>query len=199
VVTAADLIACNGFFSEVITVDGWIILGVVCYTPENCDYPVVIYEDSCCEMTILGLDDIDRIYCGDYSSDGNLPNSCCATSPINNPILYATFQNITGCDCLDNVSVTIAYTGDLWRGGVITCDGCLVTVKIYCEEESDDPYFWGGAVYFGDTQTCVVGRDVSNPTTCSPFYMTFTNFELDNSSCACGCSGMVNITITETI
>lgn len=198
-VTADDISVCDGYFSEIITVDGDTIYGVVCYTPDNYDYPVVIYEDSCCDMTILGLDDIATIYCGEFSSDGSLPNSCCATSPINNPILYATFQNVTGCNnCLDNVSVTVSYTGGLWRGSVLACNGCLITVKVYCLEESDDGFFWGASVYFDDT-VCLAGMGGSNPITCSPFYMTFTNLNLDSSSCGCGCSGMVNLTITNTI
>lgn len=62
-VTSEELEACNGLVVELITMDGYTLIGVLCYTPYNGDFSIVIYENGCCEMTILTPDDVMFLSC----------------------------------------------------------------------------------------------------------------------------------------
>lgn len=185
-----NVIACDGYFSEVITVDGDTIYGVVCYTPENYDYPVVIYEDSCCDMTILGLDDIAAIYCLNGNPD-DMPPGCCATAPAANPILYAHLTDAGNCECLTGTTIALIYQTirGFWTGGVVTCNDCGVIVSVYCGQQ------WLVQVFYKDS-TCLAGmagpKDLD---TCSPFSLTFPAVELSVGDCGCGCTGLVDIVV----
>lgn len=68
-----DLIYCNGQQTAVYTVDGCMLYGVLCYKPQNGDFSIVVYENGCCEMTILTPSDVCFIDCTGY-----MPHNNCA-------------------------------------------------------------------------------------------------------------------------
>ena len=60
-VTAGDLLNCDGRYVEVITEDGDTLRGYLHYTMDDC--PVTIWHNSCCDMTKLALEDVVSITC----------------------------------------------------------------------------------------------------------------------------------------
>jgi hypothetical protein len=144
-------------------------------------------------------------------TDYNVACCChgCACLPLT---LFATFTNVSGCSCLDGVSVLLSYAGQCcWKGSATT--GCSLNSHTVYVMISFDPTpgvdQWVGDVDCFDGNPHLCAPAVINGTTyhgsfgfdhvtCHPFMLSRDN-PISPLSC-CGdisTTPFVNIVVTE--
>jgi hypothetical protein len=95
--------------------------------------------------------------------------------------LHATLSNLSGCACLDGLSIAIAWNGSGWSGNYDACSLTGNTISLNCV---------GGFWQLSGTG-CVLFNTVLQPgNTCSPPNIVFSS---NVSGC---CTGNITITIT---
>jgi hypothetical protein len=117
------------------------------------------------------------------------PSSRCQTT------IHATVQNVSGCACLDGVTLPLTFAGPSfnngWRYASSNTPGCggVTDLLLYCRGAGV-----AGWVLSNTGAGDPWARSPSAGSKCSPFTLLFNNFPFFYSACP---SATVNVTITQ--
>jgi hypothetical protein len=127
----------------------------------------------------------------------NLPagnQTCCAKLTLPSTI-HATVQNVSGCACLDGVTLSLTFSGPSfnngWRYASSNTPGCggVTDLLLYCRGAGVAGWVLSNTGA-GDSWA----RSPSAGSKCSPFTLLFANFPFFYSACP---SATVNVTVTQ--
>jgi len=101
-ISIADLIVCNGLKVFAIDQENQYYIGILYYKPQNVEYTVEIWEDSCCYATIMTPDDLVFLTCKDLPCI-KLP--CCPNRCLPIAMRMTIISNTSKCECLNSTNV----------------------------------------------------------------------------------------------
>lgn len=190
-VTPQELEANNGNFIGIVDFTGQVYEGILHYNPLNVQYPIQIWSDSCCFMTILQLDDVIEL----VTEPCLIQQPCCTQCLPSVMLLDISGTNIF-CSCLVNEAYLLEWNVAKQKyefdyPGI--CDCTSFHAELYCSGTQWVCYL---ALKNEMGLTCVDGNHLNFPLDCATMTGTATISFLQTGTCACGPCANDDIAIT---
>lgn len=191
-VTPAELQANNGKLVAIVDFTGQIYEGILEYVPLDGDYSIKILSDSCCFITIIAPDDVEKL----IPIPCIIQQPCCPSKCLPSTMLMDIGGTNAFCSCLVNEAYILEWNVPRQRyefdyPGI--CDCAILHAYLAC---IDNKWVFYIALKNQMGLTCVDGTTLNFPLDCATMRGTAAIAFTQTGTCACGPCANDILTVT---